>query len=222
MFIKICANTNLDDAALAAELGADAVGFVFAPSKRRVTASQVAAITPHLPASVETIGVFYERDPQAIAQAMQVASLSGAQLHSDYDPEIVSSLREQVERPITIFQTVHWNVGAQAVEDFAARLEAVRSGGLVDAVLIDARVGAESGGTGHTFDWSAARDVLRPLGDLRVIVAGGLRPDNVAEAIRMLAPWGVDVASGVEAEPGRKDPEKLRAFLANARHALPQ
>src|SRR5882757_7546527 len=92
MWIKICANTNLDDAALAAELGADALGFVFAPSSRRVTPQQVAAITPHLPATVEKIGVFYTLDPEEIVSAIRTAGLTGAQLHGGFSPQLIATL----------------------------------------------------------------------------------------------------------------------------------
>lgn len=220
MWIKICANTNLEDAQLAAELGADAVGFVFAPSTRRVTAEQVARITPHLPASVERVGVFHSLDAAEIAEAARIAGLNAIQLHGGVSLELARRLQELFAGKIKLIQTIHWQVdvdGANAAT-VAQQLREIDQDGVVDRVLIDSKVGQSTGGTGTTFDWEKARAVLAEnIGRLQLIVAGGLRPENVAQAIRGLNPWGVDVASGVEAEPGKKSPEKLAAFLKNAR-----
>jgi phosphoribosylanthranilate isomerase len=220
MWIKICANTNLDDAQLAAGLGADAVGFVFAPSARRVTAAEVARITPYLPDKVERIGVVHSHDVDEIAGIVHEAELTGVQLHGGVDPALARRLREIFKGRLTIIQTVHWLVdgdGANA-DEVARQLREIGSAGVVDRVLIDSKVGAAIGGTGVAFDWDAARGVLAEASrGLKVIVAGGLRPENVAEAVRGLSPWGVDVASGVEAVPGRKDAKKLAAFIRSAR-----
>jgi phosphoribosylanthranilate isomerase len=220
MWIKICANTNLDDAQLAAGLGADAVGFVFAPSARRVTADEVARITPYLPHKVERIGVFHSQDAEEIAGIAREAGLTGVQLHGGMNPGLAQRLRKLLGSGIAIIQTVHWVVngdGGDAAE-VAGQLREIGSAGVVDRVLIDSKVGSATGGTGVAFDWEAARGVLAEAsGQLKVIVAGGLRPENVAEAIRGLNPWGVDVASGVEAVPGRKDSKKLAAFIRSAR-----
>jgi phosphoribosylanthranilate isomerase len=226
MWIKICANTTLEDAQLAADLGADAVGFVFAPSKRRVTPEQVARITPHLPVTVERVGVFDSLDPEVIAEAARTAGLDAVQLHGGVSANLARSLHEIFAGQIKIIQTIHWQVdadGANAADSAAATLIARQLGeisreGIVDRVLIDSRVGTASGGTGVPFDWAKARATLtQNAGHLKLIVAGGLRPENVEEAIGRLAPWGVDVASGVEAEPGKKSREKLAAFIKNAR-----
>lgn len=220
MWIKICANTNLEDAQLAAELGADAVGFVFAPSPRRVNAEQVARITPHLPATVERVGVFHSLDAEEIAAAARQAGLNAVQLHGGVSPQLAHTLQKIFAGEIKIIQTIHWQVdtdGASAVI-VAQQLSEIAREGIVDRVLIDSRVGKATGGTGITFDWDKARTVLQQnAGRLKLIVAGGLRPENVAEAISRLDPWGVDVASGVEAKPGRKSPEKLAAFIKTAR-----
>jgi phosphoribosylanthranilate isomerase len=221
MWIKICANTNLDDAQLAAELGADAVGFVFAPSTRQVTAAEVAGITPHLPASVERIGVFYALDAKEIAQTARQAGLTAVQLHGGVSLTLVRQLREIFKDSVTIIQTLHWQIDANGANSttVAGHLQAIAADGLVDRVLIDSQVGSATGGTGVSFDWNAARTTFVEAGaGLKLIVAGGLRQDNVAEAIRRLEPWGVDVASGVEQSPGRKSPEKLAAFLRAARN----
>ncbi|MCU1221936.1 MAG: Phosphoribosylanthranilate isomerase [Edaphobacter sp.] len=225
MWIKICANTNLDDALLAIELGADALGFVFAPSKRQVTATEVARITTHLPQAVERVGVFATQNAEEIANIALEAGLTTVQLHGGVNHELAAELAEWDERfkgRLTLIQTLHWHVDADigCVATVSRQLAEIASAGVVDRVLIDSKVGQATGGTGRTFDWEGAKAVLTKGADrLKLIVAGGLRPENVAEAIHDLNPWGVDVASGVEAHPGRKDPEKLAAFINNARQA---
>jgi len=222
MWIKICANTNLEDAQLAAELGADAVGFVFAPSPRQVTAADVSHITPHLPEGVECVGVFPALPAQEIATAAQEAGLNTVQLHGGVSLELVRQLDEIFNGQVRLIQTVHWDVdgeGANAAV-VAQQLREIASDGVVNRVLIDSKVGMATGGTGVSFDWKAARSALAEAANgLKLIVAGGLNQDNVAEAIRGMAPWGVDVASGVEQSPGRKDPEKLSAFIRAARES---
>jgi len=219
MWIKICANTNLDDAQLAAELGADAVGFVFAPSPRRVTAAEVARITPHLPEGLECVGVFPALEAQQIAGIAQECGLDTVQLHGGVNLELVRQLDEIFNGQVKLIQTVHWQVdgGAGSAAVVAEQLRQIDADGIAARVLIDAKVGPDLGGTGVSFDWNAARATLADTG-LKLIVAGGLRPDNVADAIRRLNPWGVDVASGVEQSPGRKSPEKLAAFIRAARN----
>ena len=232
MFVKICANTNLADAQLAAELGADAVGFVFAPSKRQVTADQVAAITPYLPDSVLPVGVFATADAQEIISAVRTAGLRGAQLHLAPNARLAEDLNCAFEGHVQLIQTVPYEIDARnraaADEAFAAALTAALQTPAISGVLLDAARGSASGGLGVTFDWKHAAALVRRAyeaaashGDElpKLIVAGGLRAENVAEAIAVLQPWGVDVASGVEASPGRKDPERLRVFLAAARQS---
>lgn len=223
MWIKICANTNLEDAQMAAAMGADAVGFVFAASRRQITAAEVAAITARLPSGVERIGVFDIHKASDIAATVARAGLTGVQLHGELDPELVERLTEELDPGICLIQTVAWAVGERA--DSAAyeveqQLRRVDEFPAIGRVLIDSRVGPASGGTGVAFGWSDAAEVLRAGRDRPgLIVAGGLRPENVATAITTLQPWGVDVATGVEQRPGRKDPTKLRLFLENARMA---
>jgi phosphoribosylanthranilate isomerase len=223
MWIKICANTNLDDAKLAAELGADALGFVFAPSPRRVTSAEVAKITPHLPTNVERVGVFQSLDAYEIARAAHEAGLTAVQLHSGVDFALLHRLHKLFAGQVSLIQTVHWQVDADGANAaiVAAQLRKIAADGLVDHVLIDSKVGTlVTGGTGVSFDWNAARETLAEAApELKLVVAGGLRSENVAEAIHRLNPWGVDVASGVESEPGRKSPEKLAAFIRKARES---
>ena len=217
MWVKICANTNAEDALAAVEFGADAVGFVFAASSRQVTAAQVKAITPLLPVGVERVGVFYGGDADEIGAAATEAGLTAVQLHGGLDRELARQLRDK----FSIIQTLHWTLGED--EESAARLgDQLRqiAAEETDArILIDTKAGDASGGTGRSFDWAKAREVLASEPALRIIVAGGLKPENIAEAIRQLKPWGVDVASGVESEPGKKDRLKLKAFIENARGA---
>ena len=211
IWIKICANTSLEDARLAAESGADAIGFVFAPSPRRVTVEQVAAIVPELPKSVEKIGVFVDASIQETVETVRHCGLTGVQLHSHAGADAPAQLRAEFGPTLRILRVVHFgeNAGAEA-----ARYAADPN---VDAVLVDSRTAAAIGGTGIAFDWDEASRTVFGSGKLKLIAAGGLRPESVAEAIRTLHPWGVDVASGVEAAPGRKDAAKVQAFVANAR-----
>ena len=214
IWVKICGNTSLEDAWLAAEAGADAVGFVFAASPRRVTAEQIAAITPRLPDALEKIGVFVDSAVDEIEATVRECGLTGVQLHSDGGAELPSELRKRLGPGLRILRVVHF--GAGAVEQVAA----LAQDGDIDALLVDSRTTTAVGGTGIAFDWDeAARSLFRNAGAKRYIAAGGLNPENVADAIVKLNPWGVDVASGVEAAPGRKDPDRVRVFVAKARAA---
>jgi phosphoribosylanthranilate isomerase len=228
MFIKICANTNLEDARLAAELGVDAVGFVFAPSKRQVLPERVEEIVDELPDGVEKVGVFATDDPYEIEHYVACVGLTVAQIHGAFDAEMVRALSAEFGGELKIIQTVAYAVDAidraDADERFERTLEAVFDEPAVWAVLIDAAKSGASGGLGVAFDWAHVAEIVqRAIGAReprpRVILAGGLNAENVAQAIEALKPWGVDVASGVEASPGRKDPARLRAFVDAARKA---
>ncbi len=217
LWIKICANSSFEDACLAADAGADAVGFVFAPSPRRVTASQVAAIVPHLSPSVEKIGVFVDAGLDEIEETVRVCGLTGVQLHSDAGPDVPAQLRKHLGPDLRILRVIHFSPEARE------QVTAIAQDPNVHAILLDSRTATAVGGTGIAFDWQTARDtVFQNAGQngARFVVAGGLNPANVAEAIATLRPWGVDVVSGVEASPGRKDAAKVREFIANARAAV--
>jgi phosphoribosylanthranilate isomerase len=222
LWIKICANTSLADVMVAAEAGADAVGFVFAPSPRRVTAEQAAAIVRELPANIEKIGVFVDATLDEIAATVQTAGLTGVQLHSEVTADKTAKLRARFGPGLQILRVVHFEAGALehaavAAQDASCDASVDAS---VDAILVDSRTATAVGGTGKSYDWAEARrTVFEGAKELRFIAAGGLTAENVAEAIATLHPWGVDVVSGVEAAPGRKDPAKVRAFIANARAA---
>ena len=230
MFIKICANTNLQDAQLAAELGADAVGFVFAPSRRRMLPAHVAAITPHLPGNLLTVGVFATTDADEIIRSVRQAHLQAAQLHNETNPDLIARLIDAFEGHVQLIQTVPFNVHSGDNAHFSATLARTLTTPGLRAVLIDAARRGASGGLGMAFDWQhAAKEIQLALKTAAaaceselppLLVAGGLHSRNVAAAIDVLHPWGVDVASGVESEPGRKDPVRLRQFIAAARGSI--
>ncbi len=179
MWIKICANTNLEDAQLAAELGADAVGFVFAPSARQVTAADVSHITPHLPEGVECVGVFPALPAQEIATAAQEAGLNAVQLHGGVSLELVRQLDEIFNGQVRLIQTVHWDVDGDGANAAAVvqQLREIAADGIVSRVLIDSKVGAATGGTGVPFDWNAAR--VRSCGSSeRIEINRGRRPES--------------------------------------------
>ena len=215
LWIKICGNTSVDDALLSAEAGADAVGFVFAPSPRQVTAEAVASITARLPDSVEKIGIFVDAPFEQIAATVRVGGLTGVQLHIDAIPDMAKKLRDEFGHGLRILRVLHY------VDDIGRVALQIASDANIDALLVDSRTAEAEGGTGLTFDWKSAERSLskNPEVSHRLVVAGGLKPTNVAEAISTLRPWGVDVVSGVEASPGRKDAGKVRDFIAIARAA---
>ncbi len=220
MWVKICGTTNLEDARVAVEAGVDALGFVFAKSPRRVTAEQAGEIVSRLGQTVEKIGVFVDEDFDGIVRTVLTAGLTGVQLHGPVDTGLAVRLRERFAEGLKILQVLHFGAGEDALDE---RLNALRRAGAVDAVLVDSQTAQAQGGTGVKYDWAAARrSFVDAAGHLPMVVAGGLTPENVREAIATLEPWGVDVVSGVEAAPGRKDREKVRAFVERARVAALQ
>ena len=199
MFVKICGVTSEDDALLAVALGADAVGFVFAPSPRRVHPEVVRDIVKRLPTEIVTVGVFRDERPEQVVEVVSRCGLSGAQLHGGEPASDVRFVRQRVRFLI------------RALPAGDARLsEAMTGGDAPDVILLD----APEPGSGAVFDWSLAEGA--PDG-VRLMLAGGLNPENVEQAIRKVRPWGVDSASGVEASPGRKDPARMRRFVETAK-----
>jgi phosphoribosylanthranilate isomerase len=197
--IKICGITNSGDALLAAELGAHALGFIFyKKSPRYITPDKARLIIGQLPPLVATVGVFVDEDASQVREIASLAGLDWIQLHGSESPDYCRSLGRRV---IKGFRVKGEEIYAQLTEYQGAAL----------AFLLDTYKPGTPGGTGETFDWQLAREV-RKCGP--IILAGGLTPDNVAEAIKIAQPGAVDVASGVEAAPGKKDPERLRAFFA--------
>lgn len=200
MFIKICGTTNANDALLASSLGADAIGFVFAESKRQVNADTVAAIVPQIPAQTLTIGVFRNETAKRISEIVKATGIQGVQLHGSEGPEVAEALRTIVPFLVQVFTADDPRL--ERLDDYP-----------IDAVLLD----SPTPGSGQTFDWSKVTDLQQQR---RVILAGGLNSANVAEAVERLRPWGVDVVSGVEASAGQKDPAALATFITVARDAL--
>lgn len=196
MFLKICGITSEEDALLAVALGATAVGFVFAPSKRQVAPQIAADIAKRLPTHITTIGVFRDESAQRVSDVANGAGLHGVQLHGHEPPEVARWLRGRVSMVIQAFPGGDPRV--RRAGEYGA-----------SAILLD---GANPG-SAQVFDWSLAAEV--PPGE-KVIVAGGLDAGNVRTAIERTRCWGVDVASGVERSPGVKDPIKLREFIAEA------
>ena len=198
-WVKICGTTSLEDAMVAVEAGADAVGFVFyEKSPRFVTAEQVREIVKELPRGVETVGVFLKEDPERVEEIAELAGVSAVQLHGSRGAWPVTEKKVFVAVP--------------AGELMASVGNMLPS---LSAVFADS-----SNGTGGAFDWDEARTGVRAvMRYFPVVVAGGLTAENVAEMMAVLEPWGVDVVSGVELFPGRKHPEKVRAFVAAVRRA---
>jgi len=155
----------------------------------------------------------------------EAAGLSAVQLHGGFDEGLLRQVSEAAAGRFRIIQTLHWTVGDTAaegtLEQLRTQLAAIASLGVTDRVLIDSKVNGFGGGTGMAFDWSKARELFAAQRNrgVRLVLAGGLKPENVAGAIQELEPWGVDVSSGVEFEPGKKDPERVRQFITNARCA---
>ena len=201
MFVKICGITNEDDALLAVAMGADALGFVFAPSPRQIAAQRVYDITRRLPPEILTVGVFRDEHPARVIDIVHRSGVKAAQLHGNETPA----------ETLDVGRSVRWVIKAFAAGS-PQLPQALRHG--TDLVLVD----APSPGSGKVFNWDLAAEA--PEG-VRVILAGGLTPENVADAIEAVEPWGVDVSTGVETSPGTKDALKLKRFIENARKAAP-
>ena len=207
--VKFCGMTRPADAALAAEIGAAFVGVIFAPSPRQVTADQARKIFDAVGDGPRKVGVFGTNDPREIASVTDRLALDVVQLHADPQPEDIAALRKT-------FPGQLW----AAVRISGARIPAAAEGlfDCADAVVLDTRHEKILGGTGQALPWTdLALDLARDRGSSAVVLAGGLKPQNVATAIRTLAPDVVDVSSGVESAPGVKDPWLMREFFAAAR-----
>lgn len=197
MFVKICGITNEDDALLAVAMGADAVGFVFAPSPRQIAPQRAYDITRRLPPEILTVGVFRNELPARVIEITHKAGVKGVQLHG----------RETAEQSREIAGHFRWLIKAFGADD--ENLPRADEYG-TDIILLD----APDPGSGKVFDWSVAGDAPDSV---RMILAGGLTPDNVAAAVEEVQPWGVDVSTGVEKSPGRKDALAVKRFIENAR-----
>ena len=202
MWVKICGITSEEDALIAVAMGADAVGFVFAPSPRQMSPSAVQAIVRRLPPEVITVGLFRDERAQRVVEVINRAGLKAAQLHGNESREDCGYVSVRV--PLVIKAFVAGDPRLATAAEYGAPI-----------ILLD----APSPGSGRVFDWRLAEGA--PKGR-RLVLAGGLDATNVGEAIRTVHPWGVDVSTGVESSPGKKDPSKIRAFVQAARAAEPE
>jgi phosphoribosylanthranilate isomerase len=224
-WVKICGITNLEDARVAVDAGADAVGFVFHESSpRRIAPEAAGAITKQLPSNIEKVGVWGGRSDDEIVDVAWQAGLTAFQIYPMLN---VRSCHEQKAygrgcfppRPkFFVALPAAWLVDGSLKADFSSLAGRPRPNGFYDTVFLDSGTGPQPGGTGKPFDWERAAPVVAEISkDVRVVIAGGLNSTNVARAIRILKPWGVDVSSGVEATAGKKDAEKVRAFVRAVR-----
>jgi phosphoribosylanthranilate isomerase len=199
VFVKVCGITVLDDALAAAGAGADAIGLIFAESPRRVTVEVAAAVVSALPRGVRAIGVFRSTAATEVLRTVRAAGLGGVQLHDPESPDAVTEIRRSV--PFVLVATAGGSQECASAERWRA-----------DAVLVDAAVP----GSGSAWEWSRFR---APSGPVRVVLAGGLGPDNVALGIAAVRPWGVDASSALEDSPGRKNHAAVRRFVTAAKSA---
>jgi len=239
VLVKICGITNLEDALCAAAAGADAVGFVFAASPREVLPAQVGKITSRLPSYLISVGLFVNALLEVILDSVEVSGVKAVQLHGEEPPKLLEELAACMSSGSRSLQAAggkqrRLKPATTEIRDFAAcagwpaltkafrlreekDLERLKNYGAAQAFLIDAHVEGFAGGTGRCADWAlaaAAKEFGRP-----VILAGGLCPENVAEAIAQVRPFAVDVSSGVEFAPGKKDPAKITEFIRRVREA---
>jgi len=197
MFVKICGITRLQDALCAIEHGADAIGFIFAESKRKVSISTVSQIVEQLPKNFLTIGVFRDQNSQQIIKTIAEAGLVGAQLHGQESVQEVAEVASAIN--FVVKSVVAGSVDARNADQFATEM-----------IMVD----SANPGSGTNYDLTLLRE-LPP--NVRLILSGGLTVSNVAPSIKTASPWGVDVSSGVESTPGIKDYSKIRDFISNAR-----
>jgi phosphoribosylanthranilate isomerase len=214
IWIKICATTNLDDARAALDAGANALGFILTASPRQITPEAAAAIIQALPASVEKIGVVVNESPEALAKLAADLGLTGLQLQGDEPAEQLPEFR-----PALGLRKIIKTLQARELIGDPARLnDYLRVRESYDGILLDSGSAAARGGTGQTFDWKAMLPIVERIKQqVPIVIAGGLTPENVAVAVRLFDPCGVDVVSGVELSPGKKDAAKLRAFVTAVR-----
>jgi len=221
-WIKICGTTNVDDALASVEAGADALGFVFAPSPRRISPRDAARITAALPASMEKIGVFVNQTVELVLDTVEKAGLTGVQLHGDEDRSFGQRLLQEARPNLRLLKAVSLREIGEAKGKTFAVAAAEGAAAVFSGLLLDSGTQDKRGGTGLAFDWQEAAPMARLLAKkFPLVIAGGLKPENVGKALHIFHPWGVDVVSGVEQAPGKKDPAKLRAFIAAVRGAEP-
>jgi phosphoribosylanthranilate isomerase len=203
--VKVCGITRLEDALCAVEAGADLIGFIFAPSPRRIDAESAARIIAALPSGVERVGVFVDESAERIREIARIAGLTMVQLHGKEPPEMDHTLGIPVLRAVRVSGT-----------DAAAALPAARAFPS-PRLLIEPAVAGKAGGSGTAMEWALARAVVAGLPEKRVFLAGGLGPHNVREAIEAVRPFGVDASSRLEQGPGRKSADLVRRFVEAVR-----
>ena len=218
-WVKICGITNLEDALTAVEAGADAVGFVFyEKSLRKISPGAAGEIVEKLPVQLEKVGVFVNESAEQINQSVRQAGLTAVQLCGK--DSVLGFIKYMQAQPNANHRPKVISVisGREVAEGGFLFSDKLRDA--LYALLVDSGSAAQPGGTGNRFDWEKSSGAFEML-SMRIpaIVAGGLTPENVPEALMLLHPWGVDVSSGVESKPGKKDPEKVRAFVSAVRHA---
>ena len=226
--IKICGLRRLEDARMVNEGKPDFIGFILTPSKRQVTIEQALGISKILLPSIARVGVFAKETPQQIAETALCLELDGIQLHFDTSPAFLDELRHQLKRypfyrtPF-LWQRLPVPSESESGTAFSERLASIAELSLFDGLLLDTCHDGQDGGTGKVFPWRSALDFIKKDGlqDSRIIVAGGLTPENVAEAISVFNPYAVDVSSGVETD-GYKDCGKILRFIETARKAQVQ
>lgn len=196
--VKICGITNIEDALLAADLGADALGFIFAESPRQIDSEKARAIIHELPPFVKTVGVFVNEEPEKIKEIQLECGLDLVQLHGDESPE---QCRNLMPYSIKSFR-IKDETGIKGIDKYK---------GAVRAILLDTYQKGKAGGTGKTFDWSLAIKVKEI--EIPIILAGGLSPENIQEAIATVKPYAVDVSSSIEEKPGKKNPDRMKALF---------
>jgi phosphoribosylanthranilate isomerase len=222
-WVKICGTTNLEDALTAVEAGADAVGFVFyEQSPRNISVEAAREIVEKLPESIEKVGVFAG---ESVAQAEEIGSRVGLDALQVYPLSYAKSggvgghldaMSSTRQRKLYLALPIGWLVS----DVHAVTVDVKSPEDMSVAILLDSGTGLRPGGTGVAFDWNDAVPAVASLSrHQKIVIAGGLTPQNVVQAIRILWPWGVDVVSGVEGRPGKKDPEKVRAFVKAVREA---
>jgi len=200
--VKVCGITNPGDARVAADAGADAVGLVFAESPRRVGVEEARRISLALPENVLKVGVFVDAGPEEVLRIAREVGLDLAQLHGDETPETVTAVRDGGVKVMKALR-VRDAASLEAMDRYEA-----------DLFLLDAYSEKARGGTGERFDWEVAKSLR---GRDNIVVAGGLGPENVREAVQLLQPYGVDASSSLEDEPGKKNDERVRRFVLAAR-----
>ena len=202
--IKICGITNLDDGLEAIAAGVDALGFVFVPNTPRyITPSQAKLVIKQLPPFITNVGLFVDSEIDEIEDIVNHCKLDAVQLHGNESPEMCSQISLQTK----VIKSFHVKKELQVLRNEIANYR-------VAAYLLDTFIKGKAGGTGQTFDWRIAEGLSQ-----RIILAGGLTPDNIGTAIAQLQPYGVDVSSGVEKSPGKKDTNKIYSFVRQVRKA---